>query len=72
MYHLREFRRGYLQISAGELMKMLGLEGGVIHSVSKGDVLDSIRLEVEHPRMPLIREAEVLQIIGLEQLKEGR
>ena len=53
-------------ISKEELLRWLGYEGGIIHRIYQESIFfnpGEIKLVIEHPDLPLVREHEILRTI---------
>jgi len=64
---------GIVKVNENEILEWLQLEGGCIKGVTHSWEDNSIRFGIEHPEMPLVREGEVLRVMGLafEELPSG-
>ena len=57
---------GKVKISEELLLDWLGLQGGTIKGAEFDWAHNAVLIGLEHPKMPLVREGEVLQIVGSE------
>lgn len=59
---------GELKLSEELVLNWLGLEGGSIKGARWDYLYNSLFLGIEHPKMPVVREGEVLRMLDMEEI----